>query len=157
MAIERRVLTRKGSHLVAIPARVRDHLKVHAGAPVYWRVTRKGEAVLSRTERPARGPERAGVECPSCAAYEKHIARLHAQWDAQKLHVYGMGYSARALDEIARRENPNTPWVHEQRDLDRRWRTTRSRSARRKDARAQRPRVETIPAPSLSSPSESTG
>jgi antitoxin component of MazEF toxin-antitoxin module len=52
MPDQRHVYRVGNSTVVAVPKLVRKHMKLEAGAPVYWHTVRAGEAVLTR--RPAR-------------------------------------------------------------------------------------------------------
>lgn len=100
MATERKVLARKGSHLVPLPATIRQHLGTAPGVTVYWRASRDGEATLSMRDRPARGPERGDRECPSCAAYRKEIERLRARIAQRPAAAAREGYAQGRQDEM---------------------------------------------------------
>lgn len=87
------VRTRKGQHVVAVPAAVARHLVLAAGARVYWGTPRTGQALLSVKPTAARGPERREIECPSCAAYRKEIEKLRAQLVDRPMRVHRAGFS----------------------------------------------------------------
>jgi len=152
VSVERKVLGRRGQHLVALPAAVRKHLRSVPGGTVYWRITRKDEAVLARKDRSARGPTRDQVPCASCAALEREITLLRARAEGRDLGLFGQGYAAGyrgALDYI---ERPSSPSQMDARLNLAKWRASRSTSARQKDARQHRRREYAVPSPSPSSP-----
>jgi hypothetical protein len=76
MRIQRRVIARKSQQLVAIPAAVRDHLGLVAGAAVFWHLTARGSAVLTSSGRARGGKPRLDADCPSCAKYRDELDRL---------------------------------------------------------------------------------
>jgi len=131
MAVERKVIARKGQHLVAVPVGIRKHLGTAPGVVVYWRASRRGEATIARKERPARGPERPS-ECASCAAYAKELERLRQRVAARDLTLYGEGHSAGYLAAYEHLTNPHGRAATEARALHAGWKSKRpSRRARR--------------------------
>ena len=76
MRIQRHVVARKDQQLVALPAEVRHHLALVAGAAVFWHVVRKGEATLTVSGRTRGGRPRDDADCRSCAKYRDEVARL---------------------------------------------------------------------------------
>lgn len=79
MKIPRHVVARKNQHLVAIPAELRAHLGLVAGAVVWWHIGRKGQAALTVTGRIRAGRPTKDEECPSCKHYRDELDRLRRE------------------------------------------------------------------------------
>jgi len=82
------------SWVVAVPPRVRKHLRVKGGRPVYWHLTGPREATITP------GPARVGGKPPGLdladelAAARREISRLKARVRARPTRVYHEGTSA---------------------------------------------------------------
>ena len=79
MKIDRKVTARKNQYLVALPAEVRHHLGLVAGARVWWHVGRKGLATLTASGQLRAGRPRFEEECRSCAKYRAEVERLRLE------------------------------------------------------------------------------
>lgn len=141
MAVERKVFDRKGQHLVALPVTIRDHLKTSPGITVYWRVGRKGEAIVSRKDRAARGPV-TRARCPSCEAYVKELEKLKQRTQARDLTLYGQGYAAGALATRELLTHPNGPAATVVRERHRAW---QSAPLSRRERRSRKASTEAPP------------
>lgn len=76
MRIDRKVIQRKDSLLVAIPAAARDHLGLVGGARVWWHIGAKGRLTLTVNGRAGAGRPTRSEDCPSCAKYRAELIRL---------------------------------------------------------------------------------
>jgi hypothetical protein len=85
------VRTRKGQHVVGLPAAIARHLVIARGARVYWGMPRAGQALLSVKPRAGQRSERREENCPSCAAYRKEIEQLRARLADRPLRVLNQG------------------------------------------------------------------
>jgi len=88
MRIQRHVVARKHQQLVALPALVRHHLALVAGASVFWHVIRKGEVTLTASGRSRGGRPRLDADCPSCAKYRDELDRLRAALRSSSVPTY---------------------------------------------------------------------
>jgi hypothetical protein len=78
MPEHRQVRERGGQVLVPIPSLVWRRLKIGAGSRVWWHLTGRDEALLTRKERRRAGRPRLEDTCPSCEQREKELVRLRA-------------------------------------------------------------------------------
>jgi len=76
MRLQRHVVARKDQHLVALPAEVRRHLSLVAGATVYWHISQRGRVALTVSGKLSGGRAREDADCPSCAKYRAELDRL---------------------------------------------------------------------------------
>ena len=146
MRIERHVVARRKQHLVALPAQVRHHLSLVAGAAVFWHVVRKGEATLTVSGRTRAGRPRDDADCPACAKYRDEIERLRAQLRASSVPTYNEAVRdgwAQAMRHYTRLDG-DVQAVHVE------VRALRAEIASGVRVRARRP---SIPSPSASPPS----
>jgi len=161
MRLTRHVVARKDQHLVALPAEVRRHLSLVAGATVYWHISQRGRVALTVSGTLTGGRAREDADCPSCAKYRAELDRLRhelregeaatpGQWFRQALASVerGMFWD---LAELA-------AWARSQR--------TKQQQGGRRPGRRPRPAQESrgaaqprtsIPGPSLPSPESSEG
>jgi len=84
MRIDRRVMRRKDQYLLTMPAEIRHHLGVVAGARVWWHTGQKGMAAVTNTGRVVRGRLKLDADCPSCQHYRQEITALRAKLPAQR-------------------------------------------------------------------------
>src|SRR5574341_914183 len=93
MPEQRHVYRVGNSMVVALPARVREHLGLKAGESVYWHLVRHKEAVLTRKERRAGGhPEGLALQRELEAA-RRETERLRRKLGGRSLRVLGEGIS----------------------------------------------------------------
>jgi hypothetical protein len=86
--IERHVVARKTQQLVALPAEVRRHLSLVAGAKVFWHVDRPRYVMLTASGRTRRGRPRVSADCPACAKYREEIERLRGLLRSSSVPTY---------------------------------------------------------------------
>ena len=103
MREERRIVERRHQLLVAIPATVRDHLRLVGRAKVYWHIGTKGRATLTTTGRTGAGRPRLDEDCPSCSKYRRELDRYRRELRERDAATPGQwwrqGYM-RALDDV---------------------------------------------------------
>jgi len=92
---EQRALRRAGhSWVVAVPVRVRAHLKLKVPGAAYWHVAGPGEAVVS-AHSTRTGGKPAGLDlAPQLVAAEREIARLRGRVADRPRAVYNEGVNA---------------------------------------------------------------
>jgi hypothetical protein len=174
---------RRGTWIIAVPPEVRDLLGVTHRARLYWTVRRSGEAILSMKAKPQEGRTPVRQLARDLAAARLEIKAI-AQRDAMRDRgMYAEGYSHGYIQAYERLVSPDGPsaerghrraryrWafptaaqVSDPKQLgprpapDRPRQNSRTRRAQREAREELASRaVETIPAPLLSSPSESSG
>ena len=108
MREERRIVERRHQLLVAIPATVRDHLKLVGRAKVYWHIGTKGRATLTTTGRASSGRPRLDEDCPSCGKYRAELDRRRREMregeSATPGQFWRQGYM-RALGDVGNIKN----------------------------------------------------
>jgi len=93
MVLRRRLVTRKGQVLVAVPREVQDQLSVSSGEAVYWQITHRGAAMLTRTSsRPAGRPIDPDLS-RRCRELERTVKRLRGKLEARPVRIYNEGYN----------------------------------------------------------------
>jgi antitoxin component of MazEF toxin-antitoxin module len=91
MAEQRHVFRVGKSLVVAVPARVREHMGVERGQAVYWHLVRGKEAVLTRRDRRAGGhPEGLALQRQLTAALAE-VERLRRQLAARPQRLLNQG------------------------------------------------------------------
>ena len=78
MPEHRQVRGRGGQVLVPIPSLVWRRLKIGPGSTVWWHLTGRDEALITRKERRRGGRPRQEDTCPHCEQREKELVRLRA-------------------------------------------------------------------------------
>lgn len=138
MSVERKVLARRGQHLVALPAAIRKHLHTAPGIVVYWRLGRRGEVTLARKDAPARGYKSARAECPSCAGYVRALQLAQARGLRRDLTLYGEGYAAGSIATHERLMHPTGRAANAARARHTAWVALDDAERRRQDRRVKR-------------------
>ena len=156
MRIERHVVARKKQQLVALPARLREHLDLSPGQAVYWHIATKGQAILTVSGRVRAGRPRDDADCPSCGARQEEIARLRARDVMRDRALYAEGHSAGYMQAHARLTDPQGPSAT--RGVYHRAQAAARDKPKRRHRRAQlaQRQVEGIPTPVLAPPSGSS-
>jgi antitoxin component of MazEF toxin-antitoxin module len=91
MPEQRRTYKHGDSLVVALPARVREHLKLGPGREVYWHITRGKEIVLALTSKRAGGhPEGVSLQ-KQVIELERELARLRRKASARPERAVNMG------------------------------------------------------------------
>ena len=88
MRIDRKVIKRKDSLLVAIPAAARDHLGLIGGARVWWHIGAKGRLTLTATGRARGGRPTKGEDCPHCAKLRAELMRIRQAYSVRDVPTY---------------------------------------------------------------------
>ena len=88
MRIDRKVIQRKDSLLVAIPAAARDHLGLTGGERVWWHIGAKGRLTLTVTGRAGAGRPTTGEDCPHCAKLRAELMRIRQAYSVRDVPTY---------------------------------------------------------------------
>ena len=161
MPEQRRTYKHGDSLVVALPARIREHLRLGPGREVYWHITRGKEVVLALTsKRPGGHPEGIALQ-KQVIELERELARLRRKSAARPERVMNLGI-AHGWSQAMRVNREEFDLVHW---LDGRLTEILERIPfRRRAGRGSqlapapdRRKVETITPALLSSPSESSG
>jgi hypothetical protein len=92
--LQRRVYLFGHSWVVAVPKRVRDHLRMRSGGYVYWHLTGPREALLTRTEQRIGGKPPGLDLADELRAAHREVDRLKRKLAERPQRVFNQGTSA---------------------------------------------------------------
>lgn len=92
MVLRRRLVERKRQVLVAVPAEVRELLAVAPGEGVYWHLTHRGAAVLSRSAGTSAGRPVDPATTRRVHELERQVKRLRARLDKHSVADYNTAF-----------------------------------------------------------------
>lgn len=144
MRIDRKVIQRKDSLLVAIPAAARDHLGLVGGARVWWHVGAKGRLVLTTSGHSWGGRPIKSEDCPVCAKYRAELMKLRQAHQVRDVPTYntaireGWHHAIREYGSVADRLDAQRETLRDMRVLLRELVTGRARAEAREHAPTDR-------------------
>jgi hypothetical protein len=93
MADSRKVQRKGNQYVVALPDWVRAHVRVSAGALVYWHKGKRGEVIVNAKHSRTAGPQRHEDWRERYDRAEQRIKKLQAQLQARPMRVFNEGFS----------------------------------------------------------------